>query len=127
MTPNFPFIPEIAWGLIAALILLLVSVIGWFLRKDYKALEDSLRSIRESDVKNQLDARAKDRHDLRDEISTDRALIYKLELRMEREFVNVQRMREALAPLKEVIEAMQRDQRELFNRLYGKQDKPSGD
>lgn len=121
--------PDIAWSIIAALILLLVSVVGWFLRKDYMGLEEALRVIRDQDLKNERDARARDRHDLRGEISAAHDLIHQLELRLEREFVNAERMGQALAPLRDAIEGMQRDQRELFDRLHGKQDKAvfSGD
>lgn len=127
--------PEVAWSVIGALVVALLAVIGWFVRKDYLALQDALRQIREQDLKNEREARAKDRAELRTALDTERELRHaemtaereerhRLELRVEREFVNTVRMTEALAPFKEAIDSMRADQRELFDRLHGKVDKP---
>lgn len=112
-----------------AAIALLLSVIGWFLRKDYKRMEDGLAAEsgkRETELKNERDARGKDRHELRDEINAERIARHAFELKVTAEYPNMARLGEALSPFKEAIDSMRADQRELFDRLHGKEDKRRG-
>lgn len=117
---------EALWGIIGFLIVLFLAVIGWFIRKDYQNLTEGLRNVRELDLKNEREARAKDRHDLREEIAVEREMRHAFELRVVGEYPNMARMTEALVPLTKAIEDMRENLRELFELVHTKEDKHRG-
>jgi hypothetical protein len=117
---------EALWTIIAFLLVGMLSVIGWFIRKDYARIEVGLQeeqAEREREMEKEREERGRDRHSLRDEIAAEAGLRHAFELRVAREYINTERLTEALAPFKGAIDQMRQDQRELFDRLHGKQDK----
>lgn len=118
--------PELLWSVIGFLVVTMIAVIGWFIRKDYKRLEDGLqeeRRAREQELKNEREARGKDRHDQRAELMDEVARRHAFELKVTLEYPNMGRLGETLLPLKEAVDQMRADQRELFSLVHTKQDK----
>lgn len=112
--------------IVAALIGLLLGTIGWFLRKDYLRIEKQVedeRARRETELKNEREARAKDKHDLREEIQTADGRRQALEVKIAGEYVNDNRLIAALQPLTESVDRFRDDIKELFTKVDGKQDK----
>lgn len=112
---------------------LMASVIGWFLRKDYSRIEDQLKEekkAREQELSNERTARAKDKHDLRDELATEVGARHALEVRIASDYVNTDRMEkalgQALGPLNESIKGFRDTLKLIFEKLDNKVDKGRG-
>ena len=108
----------------------LLSVVGWFLRKDYTRIEDQLkeeRLTRERELSNERTACAKDKHDLRDELGKESLARHALEVRIASEYVSHPALERALAPLTEAIAGLRTTTTSIFNKLDGKADKRGGD
>jgi hypothetical protein len=90
---------------------ILLAIIGWFLRKDYERIEAGLKATNErleQELKNERDARAKDRHELRDELNAERLQRHAFEVAVAKEYVSSAELEKALQPFSRTLEGSAR-------------------
>jgi DNA anti-recombination protein RmuC len=116
-------------AIVASLIGLLLGIIGWFLRKDYARIEAGLKATNErleQELKNERDARAKDRHELRDELNAERLQRHAFEVAVAKEYVSSAELEKALQPFSRTLEGFRETLGKVFDKLDTKADKHRG-